>query len=255
MRPRRCDPASTGGVFRDPRVGVSETASCGAATGRRSTRGAPQRVPRGGCRGKGTLYRRYPDRAAVAVALLDEHERRLQQQLVTRPPSPGPGAPPADRLAASTPQLLELLDQTLPCAAPSQRRHGDPTCSPDRATGRMPHRPAPTPRPCTSRPARVVWYRSPLPAASAAAVSIRCSSVTRCSRCSGDNSPSWTPRLPREVVPHPGADRAPWEHGRRGAPAQGLARLRAATSSGELDALCASHHIRVLTVYGSAARG
>jgi predicted nucleotidyltransferase len=40
-----------------------------------------------------------------------------------------------------------------------------------------------------------------------------------------------------------------------GAPAQGLARLRAATSSGELDALCASHHIRVLTVYGSAARG
>jgi hypothetical protein len=55
-------------------------------------------------------------------------------------------------------------------------------------------------------------------------VSIRCSSVTRCSRCSGDNSPSWTPRLPREVVPHPGADRAPWEHGRRGAPAQGLAR-------------------------------
>jgi len=31
--------------------------------------------------------------------------------------------------------------------------------------------------------------------------------------------------------------------------------LRAAAASGELDALCASHHIRVLTVYGSAARG
>jgi len=40
-----------------------------------------------------------------------------------------------------------------------------------------------------------------------------------------------------------------------GAPARGLARLRAAASSGELDALCASHHIRILTVYGSAARG
>jgi len=34
-----------------------------------------------------------------------------------------------------------------------------------------------------------------------------------------------------------------------------LVRLRAAAASGELDALCASHHIRVLTVYGSAARG
>ena len=31
--------------------------------------------------------------------------------------------------------------------------------------------------------------------------------------------------------------------------------MRAAAASGELDALCASHHIRVLTVYGSAARG
>ena len=40
-----------------------------------------------------------------------------------------------------------------------------------------------------------------------------------------------------------------------GAPTRGLVRLRAAAASGELDALCASHHIRVLTVYGSAARG
>ncbi|MDQ2884136.1 MAG: TetR/AcrR family transcriptional regulator, partial [Actinomycetota bacterium] len=39
--------------------------------------------------GKGTLYRRYPDRAAVAVALLDEHERRLQQQLLSGPPPLG----------------------------------------------------------------------------------------------------------------------------------------------------------------------
>jgi predicted nucleotidyltransferase len=38
-------------------------------------------------------------------------------------------------------------------------------------------------------------------------------------------------------------------------PAEGLARLRAAAESGELDALCRRHHIRVLTVFGSAARG
>ena len=37
--------------------------------------------------------------------------------------------------------------------------------------------------------------------------------------------------------------------------AEGLARLRAAAGSGELAALCRRHHIRVLTVFGSAARG
>lgn len=38
-------------------------------------------------------------------------------------------------------------------------------------------------------------------------------------------------------------------------PAEGLVRLRAAAESGELDAFCARHGIRVLTVFGSAARG
>jgi predicted nucleotidyltransferase len=38
-------------------------------------------------------------------------------------------------------------------------------------------------------------------------------------------------------------------------PAEGLARLRAAAESGELDAFCRRHRVRVLTVFGSAARG
>ncbi|MDQ3114364.1 MAG: nucleotidyltransferase domain-containing protein [Actinomycetota bacterium] len=38
-------------------------------------------------------------------------------------------------------------------------------------------------------------------------------------------------------------------------PAEGLARLRASAESGELDALCRRHRVRVLTVFGSAARG
>lgn len=38
-------------------------------------------------------------------------------------------------------------------------------------------------------------------------------------------------------------------------PAIGLARLRAAAASGELDQLCIRHRVRVLTVFGSAARG
>ncbi len=37
-------------------------------------------------------------------------------------------------------------------------------------------------------------------------------------------------------------------------PAEGLARLREAAESGELDALCERHEIRILTVFGSAAR-
>lgn len=37
-------------------------------------------------------------------------------------------------------------------------------------------------------------------------------------------------------------------------PAQGLARLRVAAASGELDELCRRHKIEVLTVFGSAAR-
>jgi predicted nucleotidyltransferase len=37
-------------------------------------------------------------------------------------------------------------------------------------------------------------------------------------------------------------------------PAEGLARLRVAAETGELDGLCRRHRIRVLTVFGSAAR-
>src|SRR4029453_3419450 len=43
--------------------------------------------------GKGTLCRRFPDRAAIAVARLDEHERALQERLLRGPPPLGPGAP------------------------------------------------------------------------------------------------------------------------------------------------------------------
>ena len=36
---------------------------------------------------------------------------------------------------------------------------------------------------------------------------------------------------------------------------EGLARLRTSAESGELDVLCRRHRVRVLTVFGSAARG
>lgn len=60
--------------------------------------------------GRGTLYRRYPDRASIAVALLNEHERALQEKLLHGDPPLGPGAPPAERLAAFYAAMVELLE-------------------------------------------------------------------------------------------------------------------------------------------------
>ncbi|WP_067794868.1 TetR/AcrR family transcriptional regulator [Nocardia beijingensis] len=60
--------------------------------------------------GRGTLYRRYPDTHSVAMALLDEHERTLQEKLLSGPPPLGPGAPAAQRLAAFYAAMVELLD-------------------------------------------------------------------------------------------------------------------------------------------------
>ncbi|MGI5350783.1 TetR family transcriptional regulator [Streptomyces sp. CA-250714] len=61
--------------------------------------------------GRGTLYRRYPDVASIATALLDEHEKALQHELLQGPPPLGPGAPPHERLAAFYAAMAELLDQ------------------------------------------------------------------------------------------------------------------------------------------------
>jgi AcrR family transcriptional regulator len=61
--------------------------------------------------GKGTLYRRYPDVRSIALALLDEHERALQERLLRGPPPLGPGAPPAERLAAFFTAMVDLLER------------------------------------------------------------------------------------------------------------------------------------------------
>ena len=71
--------------------------------------------------GRATLYRRFPDTASVAVALLDEHERRLQEQMISGPPPLGPGARPADRLAAFYAAMIELLEQHLHLALGAER--------------------------------------------------------------------------------------------------------------------------------------
>ena len=60
--------------------------------------------------GRATLYRRYSDTRSIAVALLDEHERVLQERLMRGDPPLGPGAPPAARLAAFYSAMVNLLD-------------------------------------------------------------------------------------------------------------------------------------------------
>ena len=66
--------------------------------------------------GRATLYRRYRDTGEVAVALLDEHERRLQEQLIRGPAPLGPGAGPEERLRAFYAAMVELLEEHLPLA-------------------------------------------------------------------------------------------------------------------------------------------
>jgi AcrR family transcriptional regulator len=63
--------------------------------------------------GRATIYRRFPTPAAVALELLDEHERRLQEAIMRGEPPLGPGAPPADRLAAFFEAMIGLLDDHL----------------------------------------------------------------------------------------------------------------------------------------------
>ncbi len=63
--------------------------------------------------GKGTVYRRFVYKGGLAVALLDERERDLQQHILTGPPPLGPGADPADRLAAFVADYLAFVDRQL----------------------------------------------------------------------------------------------------------------------------------------------
>jgi AcrR family transcriptional regulator len=70
--------------------------------------------------GKGTLYRRFGDKAGLAAALLDDREAALQAKLLTGPPPLGPGAPPADRLAAFAAAYLEYVSAHLDLVAMSQ---------------------------------------------------------------------------------------------------------------------------------------
>jgi AcrR family transcriptional regulator len=61
--------------------------------------------------GKGTLFRGFGDRAGLVLALLTEHERRLQEDIIRGPAPLGPGAPPVERLIAFGKRLFEHFAQ------------------------------------------------------------------------------------------------------------------------------------------------
>jgi AcrR family transcriptional regulator len=60
--------------------------------------------------GKGTLFRRFGDRATLALAVLDESERALQDSILSGPPPLGPGSDPAERLVAFGAAMLDRLE-------------------------------------------------------------------------------------------------------------------------------------------------
>jgi|SRR5581483_7551849 len=60
--------------------------------------------------GKGTLFRRFGSRAALATAVLSEDEARLQEGFIRGEPPLGPGAPARERLVAFGEARLDLID-------------------------------------------------------------------------------------------------------------------------------------------------
>jgi AcrR family transcriptional regulator len=61
--------------------------------------------------GKGTLFRRFGDRASLVRAVIGDREQVLQEELIRGAPPLGPGAPPCERLIAFGSGMLDLLDE------------------------------------------------------------------------------------------------------------------------------------------------
>ena len=61
--------------------------------------------------GTGTLYRRFGDRAGLALALLEEDSREFQDALISGPPPLGPGVPAVQRLQAFGPAYIDVMER------------------------------------------------------------------------------------------------------------------------------------------------
>lgn len=63
--------------------------------------------------GKGTLFRRFGDKAGLASALLNAREEDLQGAILGGPPPLGPGAPAGERLVAFVTAYARFLEANL----------------------------------------------------------------------------------------------------------------------------------------------
>lgn len=66
--------------------------------------------------GKGTIFRRFGDRAGLTEALVSGYMRDFQDAFLSGPPPLGPGAPAAERLEAFLTGLVRLQHRHLPLA-------------------------------------------------------------------------------------------------------------------------------------------
>lgn len=74
--------------------------------------------------GKGTVFRRFGDRASLALAVLDASEIDLQEAVIRGPAPLGPGAPPVERLVAFGSAMFERLDEHLEILLESELTSG-----------------------------------------------------------------------------------------------------------------------------------
>jgi len=71
--------------------------------------------------GKGTLYRRFGDRATLALSVLSSREASLQEELIRGEPPVGPGAPAIERLHAFGDRALAFREDHLDVLVAGER--------------------------------------------------------------------------------------------------------------------------------------
>jgi AcrR family transcriptional regulator len=75
--------------------------------------------------GKGTLFRRFGDRASLARAVISQYESELQNAMLRGEPPLGPGAPPLERLIAFGEAYVAFLERHAPLLRSAEGSHDD----------------------------------------------------------------------------------------------------------------------------------
>jgi len=76
--------------------------------------------------GKGTVFRRFGDRAGLTAALLDDYVRDFQDAILSGPPPLGPGAAPSERLEAFVVELVRFQTTHMDALMAAESAPGQP---------------------------------------------------------------------------------------------------------------------------------